>query len=165
MKCAKCHQTISPPSSAVAYRSKSYCPACFSALKDQAAKKDKKTSALLNDPDFLDLSFYLCSLFSIQELTPLLRKQLSEYHNERHWSWKSIALAAKYFFELSPHDEIQPISLGILPYVYDEAMSYYRSLYQAQEFNQTVSLEEKTRYFAPSRGCATIESSFRMEDL
>ena len=102
MKCAKCHQTISPPSSAVTYRSKSYCSACFSTLKDQAAKKDKKTSALLNDPDFLDLSSYLCSLFSIQELTPLLRKQVSEYHNEKHWSWKSISLAAKYFFELSP---------------------------------------------------------------
>lgn len=165
MKCAKCHQTISPPSIAVAYRSKSYCPSCFSALKEQAAKKDKKTSALLNDPDFLDLSFYLCSLFSIQELTPLLRKQLSEYHDERHWSWKSIALAAKYFFELTPHEEIPLVTLGILPYVYEEAMSYYRSLCQAQEFNQTVSLEEKTRYLAPSHGCASIESSFRMEDL
>ena len=132
MKCAKCHQTISPPSIAVAYRSKSYCPSCFSALK---------------------------------ELTPLLRRQLADYHSEKRWSWKSIELAARYFFELTPHEEIPLVTLGILPYVYDEAMSYYRSLCQAQEFNQAVSLEEKTRYLAPSHGCASIESSFRMEDL
>lgn len=165
MKCAKCHQTISPPSIAVAYRSKSYCPSCFSALKEQAVKKDQKISAELNDPDFLALSSYLCSLFSITELTPLLRRQLADYHSEKRWSWKSIELAARYFFELTPHEEIPLVTLGILPYVYDEAMSYYRSLYQAQEFNQTVSLEEKTRYLAPSHGCASIESSFRMEDL
>lgn len=165
MKCAKCHQTISPPSIAVAYRSKSYCPSCFSALKEQAVKKDQKISAELNDPDFLALSSYLCSLFSITELTPLLRRQLADYHSRKTLVMEVHRTRRAVFFELTPHEEIPLVTLGILPYVYEEAMSYYRSLCQAQEFNQAVSLEEKTRYLAPSHGCASIEPSFRMEDL
>ena len=72
MKCAKCHQTISPPSIAVAYRSKSYCPSCFSALKEQAVKKDQKISAELNDPDFLALSSYLCSRLCFAGSLPII---------------------------------------------------------------------------------------------
>lgn len=145
MKCAKCHKLIVPVSSAVSYRSKSYCSECFASLKDKASQKNQKTAGQMNDPAFLALSEYLCGVFRLEGLTPLLQKQLTEFHEEKGWTWESIHKAARYFFSLSNPQGEQPVTLGILPFIYDEAMDYYRTVSTAEEYNRSVYLENRTR--------------------
>ena len=143
-----------------------YCPSCFNALKASAAARNAKAAAsCISDPEFERLSRYLCGVFSIDGLTPLLRKQLRDFREERGWTWRSIYHAARYFFELVPHDEDPAPTLGILPYIYDEAMSYWGVVRQAEAYNAKARLNDTTIRAVPSHTGTAIPSSCHIEDL
>lgn len=167
MKCSKCGATISPASSGITYRSKSYHQECFLKVKEEAKNKNKKKVAVINDSDLQQLTDYVCELFSLPELTPLLRKQLEDYHTKERMSWKDIYLTALYWFELDEGFEEVPeqITLGIIPFVRDEALAFFENLESAKKHNDSfVSKNESVTYRYESKS-SPVPSSCNMEDL
>ena len=149
MNCAKCGQSIIPASSAVAFRSKSYHQACFAKVKEEAKNKNNKKAALVNDPAQQQLAEYICKLFCLSDLSLMLRKQLDDLHNKHGYSWQNIQLAIRYWFELGEGAEEEPehLSFGIIPYIYDEAMQFFKDVEAANKFNATFSPQNKTVVF------------------
>ena len=167
MNCAKCGQPIIPASTAVSFRSKPYHPVCFAKVKEQAKNKNAQKAAVVNDPALQQLTDYLCKLFSLSELTPLLRKQLEDLHNQKGYSWQNILFAVRYWFELGEGADEEPeqASLGIIPFVYDEAVQFFKTVELAKEHNASFTPKNQTTVYRYESKSSPAPSSCNMEDL
>ena len=72
----------------------------------------------------LQLENYIKTIMGIDKISVLIKKQISRYY-EKGWSYKSIALTLKYFYEIKHGDPNKAVGIGIVEYVYDEAKAYY----------------------------------------
>lgn len=167
MNCAKCGQPITPASSAVSYRSKSYHSVCFAKVKEQAKNKNAQKAAVVNDPSLQQLTDYLCKLFSLDELSLLLRKQLEDLHDKKGYSWQNIGLAVRYWFELGEgaNEESDQASLGIIPYIYDEAIQFFKNAESAKAHNASFVPQAGTIFYRYESKGSPVPSSCNMEDL
>ena len=75
----------------------------------------------------LQLEYYIKTIMGIDKISVLIKKQISKYY-EKGWSYKSIALTLKYFYEVKHGDPSKAVGIGIVEYVYDEAKAYYTQM-------------------------------------
>ena len=159
--CPYCTKPITD--GAVKYRSRQYHPECFEKLKQDAKQKNDKKVAKLNDPELEALEKYLCSVFDIPSVTPLLRQQINEFHQAGH-SWDQIRLTVRYWFEMEePNDEFN-VTLGILPYVFEESDSFWQRAEEANRYNRTFTPHEST-VVVPFISKPRKKKSARIEDM
>lgn len=163
MVCAKCKKEILD--TPVKFKGKSYHSSCHAAMIEQAKKKNIAVSAKVNDPAHTVLIQYICSLFSLTNLSPLIAKQLDEFHNQRGYSWESIQLALKYFFELIPHEELETPTIGIVPFIYDEAMQYWETVKEARQANASYVSHEVTKTLPYHSKSSALKPVCNIEDL
>lgn len=79
------------------------------------------------DQEKLDL--YICQLFSADFVPPRIKKQINEFTTKYNYTHRGIAFALRYFFEVKKNDISKcNETIGIVPYVYKEAMAYYQAL-------------------------------------
>jgi hypothetical protein len=70
-------------------------------------------------------------------------KQIKEYKEKRGYTYKGMTLALKYFFMVQTHSADIP-TLGIIPYVYDQAKKYWRNIEIKQKrMEKTIKMEDK----------------------
>ena len=128
-------------------------------MKSAARAKDVKASAALNDPDYLALENFLKSLYSLSSLTPLLTRQIKDLHTgESCLSYADILLALQYFYNIEENKPLDQPSIGIVPYVVEEARKVRDCLRDAREHNSrytpkddTVTVYIKDQSAEPSR--------------
>jgi hypothetical protein len=66
-------------------------------------------------------------IFHITFPTGFMLRQIKEYKEVRGYTYKGMTLALKYFFEIQKNNpKVQ--SLGIIPYIYDQAKKYWRDI-------------------------------------
>jgi hypothetical protein len=95
------------------------------------------------------LELYIKELFGIKTFTPKIRKQLNVYINEKHYTYSGIYKTLKYFFEVKKNPiEKANGGIGIVDFVYQEAFLYWRAIWEAQQQNTNVDMEE---YLLPTR--------------
>lgn len=83
------------------------------------------------------LENYICNLLSLDFLSPRIKKQITQYKNQYHYTANGILKALVYFYEVKNNDiKKSNDGIGIVPYVYLEAFNYYYALWQAQQTNQ-----------------------------
>ena len=79
------------------------------------------------------LENYICNLLSLDFLSPRIKKQITQYKNQYHYTANGILKALVYFYEVKNNDiKKSNDGIGIVPYVYLEAFNYYYALWQAQ---------------------------------
>ena len=96
--------------------------------------EEKKTK---EQKDLEELEAYILQLFNIEYITPRIRKQINQYVSEYKYTYSGIRKALIYFFEVKRNstDKAQG-SIGIVPYVYQNAFNYYYALWEAQQKNE-----------------------------
>lgn len=111
------------------------------AHKECAEKAQNEKSQ--EEKDLALLEEYIKNLFNISQLTPKIRKQISTYHTEKNYSYSGIYKTLKYWFEVRGNSiDKANGGLGIVPYVYDQAFHYWRALWEAQQQNENIKVEE-----------------------
>ena len=163
MNCVQCGSPIVPASLAVRFKGKAYHPECLEKVKEKAKTKEEKKIQKVNDPSRAELKKYLCSLFQLTELTPLLEKQITELAPK--YPYNEILLSLRYFFDLTGGavDPERPPTIGIVPYVHDEAMRYWQQIESAQKQSELPQDETVLYRFTPSS--ETNPCLYSMEDL
>lgn len=163
MNCVKCGLPIVPATLAVKFRGKAYHPECMEAVKVSVKAKETKKAQKINDPSLAELKKYLYHLFQLKELTPLLEKQIGELSHQ--YSYQELLLTLRYFFDLSEGtiDPERPPTIGIVPYVHDEAMRYWVQAQAAQQQSELPQAADILYQFTPSS--ATNPCRYSMEDL
>ena len=76
----------------------------------------------------------------------MINKQLKKYKEEQGYSYTGILKSLIYFYEVKANSTDKANgSLGIVPYVYQDAYNYYYSLFMAQQgtLNKELVIKEK----------------------
>lgn len=109
------------------------------ALKNEvyATPEDKNLANLLD---------YVSSLFQEQYDDSLVRKQIKEYERTYDYSYDGMRKTLEYYYTIKKGDIKKAKGIGIIPYVYKEAQTYYFEIWKAQQRNKHLT-EEK--YQAP----------------
>lgn len=109
------------------------------------------------DPDLIALKDYISKLFK-QPNWAMINKQLKKYKEEQGYSYTGILKSLIYFYEVKANSTDKANgSLGIVPYVYQDAYNYYYSLFMAQQgtINKELIIKEKEITIRPPRMLGT----------
>ena len=122
-----------------------------SGTKTTSAKKDT-LSDFKSEEEFQErkeLLAYLKGLLQTEEINAKVLHLLQTYRNKYKWSDLNIKKALVWFYELKTESDnnaykkkLYPDKVGILPYIYDEAMEYYQMIEEAEETNKDVNISQ-----------------------
>lgn len=110
-----------------------------------SCQNDKLASETKQEKDKRILEEYIKKLFGYKTIPPRITKQIQTYvHDlEHNYTYFGIYKTLKYFFEIKKNSlEKANGGIGIVPYVYDEAYTYWRAIWEAQQKNEDVDLKE-----------------------
>lgn len=101
------------------------------------------------EKDREQLELYIKQLFGINCISVKIKKQIDDYKIKKNYSYSGMYKTLKYFFEIrgNPIEKANG-GIGIIPYVYDEAYKYWRALWEAQQQNKNIEIQE---YVLPVR--------------
>lgn len=110
------------------------------------------------DPDLLRLEEYIKKIFQIDFINPRIKKQINEYHQNLGFTYSGMLKTLYWFFEIQ-NNSIEKANggIGIIPWAYQNARDYYKTMYQAQQINKEKNIEE----FKPKIIKMTIHSPKR----
>lgn len=113
--------------------------------KKVAIKADKKNfhpQCYQNYLDKKDCCDYICSIFNLKAPGPRIYSQLSTFILQKNYSYKNIKLTLKYWYEVKKQPrEKAGEGIGIVPYIYDEAVNYFKELENKQK-NQSLEIQK-----------------------
>ena len=93
--------------------------------------------------DIEDFYEYVKKLFK-EEYNYLLTKKLAErYVKENNYTYSGMLKTLKWYYEKEGHSTDKANgSIGIIPYVYNQALSYYYNLYKTQLLNKEKNVKK-----------------------
>lgn len=108
------------------------------------------------EKDIQNFYNYTKNLFG-EDYNYILTKKLAEkYVKENNYTYSGMLKSLKWYYEKEGNDVKKSNgSIGILPYIYNQALNYYYLLHQAQKVNATKNAIE---YVEPHIRQITIES-------
>ena len=144
MICSLCNKPITCTEYKTRKR-KRYHNECFAELIDKAESQSQQKASGLKNNDKDDLIQYICSLYGISEIPYAIDRQIDNYINQMGYTYSGIQKTLYYFYELEGNKpDSHTSTIGIVPYIYDEAKEFFQSLHKANESNEDFIQEEKT---------------------
>ena len=115
------------------------CYFCGLAIESDKAKR-AEGKAFHDEcyPEYLDrreLFQYCCKLWGLKAPGPLISRQAKEFRL-KGYTYKGMMLSLKYFYEVKQNDRTKykgSETIGIIPYVYEDAKEYYTNLLTKQQ--------------------------------
>lgn len=92
----------------------------------------------------IDLEKTIKTIFDIDEITPIINTQIGRYIRNNGYTYKDIAIALCYFFEVQNNERNYEKGIAIVPYVISDAKKWYareaarksQQLQQSQNYNE-----------------------------
>ena len=110
------------------------------AHKECAEKHEASKSQ--EEKDLEALEKYIMQLFDEPYVNARVRKQLKEYKEQYHFTYSGILKTLIYFYEIKGNSiEKANGGIGIIPFVYNDALKYYYALYLAKLANESKNIE------------------------
>lgn len=86
-----------------------------------------------------DFYQYIKQLYGPEYNFIAISKQAEKYINQYQFTYSGMLKSLKWFYEIDGGDiNASNDSIGIIPYIYEEAKKYYYKLYLAQERNKNI---------------------------
>ena len=112
----KCYGTCEkkyPKEELTKYKGKNYCQTCL---------KEKRH----NDEDYQSLLLQIRKSYNIPYPTGMMLRQIKAFKNDRGYSYRNQVLAIEYIDNVLRKSMHTKYGLGLVPYVIDEAVAYYK---------------------------------------
>lgn len=110
------------------------------AHKECAEKYEANKSQ--EEKDLEALEKYIMHLFDEPYVNARVRKQLKEYKEQYNFTYSGILKTLIYWYEIKGNStEKANGGIGIIPYVYNDALKYYYTLYLAKLANESKDIE------------------------
>ena len=101
---------------------------CQQSAQEQAEQIQKDKEALEQ---------YIKQLFNYKTLPEKVNRQIKQYVTERNYTYSGILKTLKYWFEIKQGDiEKANGGIGIVPFIYDDAFTYWRGVWEIKERNK-----------------------------
>ena len=115
----------------VKLKNRYYHRACYEASEKEKTEEEKEHDLLIE---------YIKKLFNINTLTVKISRQIKDYIENKNYSYKGIRKTLIYWFEIKGNSiEKANGGIGIVPFVYEQALTYWKSIWEAQQYNQQAS--------------------------
>ena len=123
---------------------------CAKKHDDAIPQEQKELEALKN---------YINERFGKEANWALINKQIKSYKEENNYTYRGILKSLQYWYDLKKNDISKARGgIGIIPYIYNQALDYYYNLYLANHVNEDkdisnyIKIKEVTiRYPEPKR--------------
>lgn len=95
------------------------------------------------EQDKIELEQYILKIFNESYLNAKIKKQIESYIKQYNYTYSGIYKTLLYWFEVQKKSiEEANGGIGIVPYIYNEALNYYYQLYLAQEANKNKTSQD-----------------------
>ena len=103
----------------------------------KACAENKEAAIPQEEKDYQALEDYIKKLFKEDYLNAKTRKQIRDFRKEYNYTFSGMLKTLYWWYEIKGHsiDQAQG-GIGIIPYVYEEALKYYYSIYLARLVNE-----------------------------
>lgn len=118
--CPKCTKEVQGNENFKIYKNKKYHIHCYKELVNELYNKTTTQSDSKQE-----LYDYICKLFNLEELTPMIKAQIDKYYTEYEYTYDGMKYTLKYFYETLENDKSKSKGIGIIPYMYIEAKEFY----------------------------------------
>lgn len=95
--------------------------------------QDKEEQRPKSDREQLEM--YIANLYGEDFCPPRLQQQIIKFETERGLTYSGMLKSLIYFYDIKNNPIPEYQSVGIIPYIYDEAKEYYKKLYYASLYN------------------------------
>lgn len=140
--CPYCHKSFDASIEPYVKLNRRYAhKTCFDAAAGASPYKSAKTKSKEKqiDPDLENLKKYISKLFGKKCNWAMTMKYIKKFKEENGYTYSGIQKSLMYFYEIKGNSiEKSNYSIGIVPYVYQDAYEYYYKIYMAQQKNATV---------------------------
>lgn len=117
------------------------------------------------EKDYEELCKYIKQKFGIQTISAKITRQIADYKKQYNFSYSGMLKALIWWFDVK-HNTLEGTNggIGILPYIYNDAKTYYYGLYLAQIANQnkTLKIEVEEIEIAPPQAYARPPKLFNI---
>lgn len=142
IKCAYCQKEITDPAYKT-YKRKRYHAACFAALQQKAETQDQQNSRPPGS-DRDQLQTYLLALYRCTALPAFVSKQIDSFRSQYGYTCLGMRQALEYFYSILGNPVPSRVTIGIIPWCYDEAQAYFHRIQQANLHNASHKMEQVT---------------------
>lgn len=126
--CPKCKEKVNPlDEGSIDTDSATYHKTCYEAIQRQKKNRD-------------ELLTYISLKYNVEFPTGYMLKQITDYHNKRGYSYKAMLATLKYMFEVEKVTTKEGVGIGLLPYYFEKAKSYYSKIMTAGKSADSVTI-------------------------
>jgi len=108
---------------------------------------------------------YICELYQTKNPNPRIMKQIKQFHEENEYRYFAIQLALEYFYIIKDNPIKTTATIGIVPYVMEDAQNYYRRIASIQQQNEVDIEIQKVFIKSPQATVNRRKKYINMEEL
>lgn len=129
--CPKCKEKVNPLDvDAIDTDSATFHRTCYEAIQRQKKNREE----LLN---------YIALKYNVEFPTGYMLKQITDYHNKRGYSYKAMLATLRYMFEVEKIPTKEGVGVGLIPFYFEKAKSYYSKIKTAGKSANSVTVNNK----------------------
>lgn len=97
-----------------------------------------------DEKDYNELEKYIKKLFKVDTISVKIRKQIKDFHKDYSYTYSGMLKTLYWWFEIKKNSiEDAQNGIGIIPWVYNDALKYYYTIYIANSMVQEYRPEVK----------------------
>lgn len=86
---------------------------------------------------------YVNKQFNTDTISEKMRRQISDYHKTYNYTYSGMLKTLMYWFEVQKKNVADcHFSLGIIPYIYDDAYRFYYNIYETNCLNADIEIKK-----------------------
>ena len=133
----------------------------------KACHEKAQSTKTQEEIDYEELLKYIKEKFCMQTVTAKIIRQIADYKKEFNFTYSGMHKALIWWFDIKKNTlEGTNGGIGILPYIYNDARTYYYGLYLAQVVNQDKIFKQEVEEveIAPPRAYTPPPKLFNIEE-
>lgn len=104
---------------------------------------DHEMNLSQEEQDLVQLEQYIMQLFEEPYVNARIRKQINDFQKEYGYSYSGMLKTLIWWYEVRGNStEKANGGIGIIPYIYNQALQYYFNLYTIQQANGSKNIKE-----------------------
>ena len=103
----------------------------------KACAENKEAAIPQEEKDYQALEDYIKKLFKEDYLNAKTRKQIRDFRKEYNYTFSGMLKTLYWWYEIKGNSiDLAQGGIGIIPFIYEDALKYYYSIYMAQTANE-----------------------------
>ena len=147
IKCSYCGKQISTAKYKTV-KGKKYHYECYAEMTSKAQEVEVEKKINFSGEAYQKLVNYIVELYSVKSIPQKVLKSTAQQEVERivgtyGYSYEGIYNSLVYYHHILVNDIYERVSIGIVPYIYDEAQEFFKDMKDVNEANDSRRVENK----------------------